>query len=79
MDGQTEIQSSIKFIAEVTPYGDLICSYCSCQILTPRMYMLKEGKANCPLCSRSFILSGQLADVANANKEHFFVRNLINV
>jgi hypothetical protein len=74
-----ERQASIKFIAEVTPYGDLVCPSCSCQIVTPERFVLKEGRGWCPLCKKEFLLGKETAELANSKKEFFTLRKLLNV
>jgi len=56
-------------IANIGPYGDLICPSCEANILTPPGLRLRSGKGKCSNCKLIFIVTQEIADKANKKYE----------
>ena len=50
---------------DVSPFGDLICPHCRCQVITPAYAQVIPGWGRSPRCHRRFSVDEHQALVAN--------------
>ena len=65
----TDSESDKTYYCDVNEYGDVECPQCDIAIITPPRMELCAGIATCPFCELQFVLTDEMASLANDRAE----------